>query len=122
MVYFTSMPEVEISESHLRQLRERAGLSVRELARQIDTHHTNVSYWERTGRIGKSEFLAPVAQALGVTVEEVLGLPRSKQGPTPGGRLGQIFEAASRLPRRQQQKIIEFVEPFVAQHSNGSSS
>jgi transcriptional regulator with XRE-family HTH domain len=112
------MPE----DSHptpLRELRERAGLTVRQLAKLIGTYHTNVSSWERTGRVAKTEFVAPLATALGVTVEEILGLPRSRQGPTPGGKLGQIFESASRLPRSQQQKIIEMAEAYIAQYEQG---
>ena len=92
---------------------------MRQLAKQIGTYHTNVSAWERTGRVAKTEFLAPLATALGVTVEEILGLPRSRQGPTPGGKLGQIFESASRLPRNQQQKIIDMAEAYIAQYEQG---
>lgn len=118
-VYSSTMNKKDASGSHLRELRERAGISVRELARQLDIHHTNIVYWEKTGRVAKVELLPQLASILGVSVEEVLGQPRSKRAPAAPGRLGQIFEAASRLPRRQQQKIIEFVEPFIRQHANG---
>ena len=102
--------------SPLRTLRERAGLSVRGLARQIDESHTNVSYWERSGQLPRSDKLAPIAQALGVTIEALLGEPRSRRAAGPGGRTGRVFEAVSRLPRRQQEKIVEVVEALVAQH------
>jgi hypothetical protein len=39
--------------------------------------------------------------------------PRPKQR-TAQGRLQLLFAAASRLPRRQQEKTDEFVEGFVA--------
>lgn len=99
--------------SPLRQLREHAGLSVRELARQLDIHHSNIVYWEKTGRIAKVELLPQMANVLGVSVEEVLGKPRPKRAPVAPGKLGQVFEAAAKLPRRQQQKIIDIVEPFI---------
>lgn len=102
----------------LRELRERAGFTVRQLAKQLGTYHTNVSSWERSGRVAKTEYVAPLAAALGVTVEEILGLPRKRQGPVPGGKLGQVMEAASRLPRRQQQKIIDMAEAFILQYEN----
>ena len=108
----------EMKDSHLRRLRLQAGLTVRELARQVGTHHTNVSTWERSGKIAKTECLVSMADALGVTLEEVLGLEPSRSGPTPGGRLGQLFETASKLPRTQQQRIIEFVEPFIERYEN----
>ena len=106
------------TKSDLRKLRETAGLSVRELARQIDESHTNVSYWERSGQIPRSDKLAAIAKALGVTVEQLLGEPTARRVATPGGKARQVFEAVSRLPRRQQQKIVEVVEALIAQHAH----
>ena len=100
--------------SNLRKLRMKAGISVRELARRIDEQPTNVSYWERTGKLPRSDVLAPIADALGVSVEEILGLPKSKNVRAPGGKLGQVFGEVSKLPRRQQQKVIEMAEGFLA--------
>ena len=95
--------------------------AVRQPAKQIGTYHTNVSSWESTGRIAKTELVSPLAAALGVTVEEILGLPRVRQGPTPGGKLGQILESAARLPRSQQQKIIDMAEAYIAQYEQAHS-
>ena len=98
-------------------LRNDAGLTVRELARQIGTSHTTVMYWERVGKVGKTEFLLPMAKALGVTVEEVLGQARPRKTITAGGKMGQLFEEASKLPRSQQDKVIAVLEPFVSAHA-----
>lgn len=117
MVYKSSMlPQKPSAQSHLTRLREQAGLTVRELARQLGTAHTNVMYWERAGKVAKTEFVAPMAKAFGVTVDEVLGEPRPRKTVTAGGKMGQLFEAASQLPRRQQEKIIAVLEPFVNEH------
>ena len=59
-----------------------------------------------------------MAKALGVTVEELLGAPKPRRAAAPGGRAGRVFEAVSRLPRRQQDKIVDVVEALVAQHAN----
>ncbi|HXP61964.1 MAG TPA: helix-turn-helix transcriptional regulator [Dongiaceae bacterium] len=104
------------TKSNLRQLREASGLSVRELARQIGESPTNVSYWERSGQIPRSDVLAPLAKALGITVEEVLGEPKPRRNVAPGGRLGQVFQQVAKLPRRQQDKVLEVVNALVAQH------
>lgn len=58
-----------------------------------------------------------MAKALGVTVDELLGEPKPKRVVTPGGKLGEVFDSVSKLPRRQQQKVIEFVEAFVDKKS-----
>jgi len=60
-----------------------------------------------------------VADALNVSVEDLVGTNgKKKRGAGPTGRMRQLFEAASRLPRSQQQKIAAVVEAFVAQHAN----
>jgi transcriptional regulator with XRE-family HTH domain len=107
--------------SRLRAFREAAGLSQRELARQIGQDQSNIRYWEQSGNLPRSDVLVPMAQALGVTVEEVLGAARPKRVVGPGGKLGRAFQEALRLPRRQQEKLAEFVKIFVAQHPNGNS-
>lgn len=121
-VYTLTMSNTTAQGSHLRDLRERAGISVRELARQLDIHHTNIVYWEKTGRVAKAELLPQLAAILGVSVEEVLGQPRPRRVPAAPGKLGQVFEAAAKLPRRQQQKIIEFVEPFIRERSKAEAA
>lgn len=104
--------------SRLRALREAAGLSIRELARQIGERHTNVLYWETSGGLPRSNVLIPMAKALGVSVEELLGQPKPKRAQPAGGKLGQAFERAAKLPRRQQAKIAEVVEALVDHQLN----
>jgi transcriptional regulator with XRE-family HTH domain len=108
------------TKSNLRQLREAAGLSVREFARQVGESATNVSYWERSGQLPRSDVLAPMAKALGVSVEALLGEPTPRRTAKPGGKAGTVFEAVSRLPRRQQQKILEVVEAMVEKHTKAA--
>ena len=102
----------------LRALREKSGLTARELARQVGTTHQNILYWEKIGRVAKTELLIPMSKALGVTVEEVLGEERPRKTIVAGGKMGQLFEEASRLPRSQQEKIVSVLEPFVAAHAS----
>ena len=107
--------------SRLKAFREAAGLSQRELARQIDQDQSNIRYWEQSGNLPRSDVLLPMAKALGVTVEELLGESRPKRVVSPGGRSRQLFEAVSKMPRRQQEKILDILEPFVRQHANSDA-
>jgi transcriptional regulator with XRE-family HTH domain len=111
----------KVRATRLRQLRQAAGLSLRELARQIGQEHSNVVYWETSGNFPRSDMLLPIAKALGVTVDELLGESRPKRVLSPGGKMRQLFEAASKLPRSQQEKVLAVLEPFVAQHANGGA-
>jgi transcriptional regulator with XRE-family HTH domain len=108
---------VSDSTSNLRRLREAAGLSQRELARIIGQDQSNVSFWERTGKTPKSEVLVPMAAALGVTVEELLGEKKPRRAG-PSGRALQSFERVSHLPRSQQKKILDVVDALLAQQAS----
>jgi len=100
---------------HLRALREAVGISQRELARMLDVHYSNVSFWERTGTVPRSTLVPKMAEILGVSVEQVLGLTATaKRKAAPPGRAKLAFDAVARLPRRQQDKILEMVEAFVS--------
>jgi transcriptional regulator with XRE-family HTH domain len=103
---------------HLKALRETAGLSQRELAEQIGEIHSNVHYWESSGNLPRSNVLLPMAKALGVTVEELLGEARPRRTVSPGGKLGSLVEQISKLPRRQQEKVVEFLENYLRGMSN----
>ena len=120
MLYFPSMPH-ETPKVDLTAMRERAGLTRREFARRLETSHTNVNAWEKSGWITKTEFIAPAADILGVTVEDLLGLPKKRSNPIPGGKLGQAFAEASKLPRSKQQQVSALLEAFVAQHQAKAS-
>ena len=108
--------QISAKGTHLRRLRQNAGLSMRELARQIDQDHSNLRYWEQTGNLPRSNVLIPMAKALGVSVEELLGQPKPRRQTTPAGRMRLLFEAASKLSRTKQEKIIAILEPFVREN------
>jgi transcriptional regulator with XRE-family HTH domain len=99
--------------NRLRELREAAGLTLRELARQLGEDHSNVGYWERTGTLPRSNVLVPMAAALGVTVEELLGQDKPRRTAAPGGKVRSVFEQVQKLPRRRQDKIVEVVEALL---------
>jgi len=120
LLYAVTVAQIIEKKNSLRALREAAGLSQRELARLIDQDQSNIHFWEVSGTLPRSNVLIPMARVLGVTVGDLLGqTPSRKRKGAPPGKLGLLFEAVTCLPRRQQQKIIEILEPFVAQHANG---
>lgn len=108
--------------AHLAALRRSAGLTQAELADAVGVPHTNIAFWEFSDKPPRSDFLPKLAQALDVTVEVLLAPtapppPARKRGPR--GRLLRAFEAASSLPKRQQQLVEQFVSTLVAQRKAG---
>ena len=72
-----------------------------------------VAHWERRSISLSPEQVVKLAQALDVSIEELFGGNGTRKPTGYSGRMRQLFEAASRLPRRQQEKIVEFVEPYI---------
>jgi transcriptional regulator with XRE-family HTH domain len=103
-------------------LREAAGLTQQQLADQLGVDQSNIAFWERWGKAPRGEVLPEMARALAVSVDELLGVTAPKRKKQAAkGRLQQVFEEVAKLPRRQQQKVIEMAEGFLALHRNSSS-
>ena len=109
--------------AHLIALRAAAGLTQVELASAIGETQQNVAYWEQSEYPPRADVVPKLAKALGVRVEDVLDLETTSPARRPGpvGRVQKAFEKVARLPRRQQDKIIDIVEAFVAQHDRKAS-
>lgn len=76
--------------------------------------------YERRANNPSVEFVRQAARTLGVSMTELLGedvqIKRArKTGPT--GKVHKIFEEVSKLPRRQQEKIVEVVSALVSQYA-----
>jgi len=118
----TKQPRSALGQ-RLANARERAGISQKELARQLGTTQQRIAYWERKATGFRSEAtLAKLTKILGISADELLGT-RTPRTPVakPVGRARQLFEAVSKLPRRQQEKILDILEPFVREHIGGSN-
>jgi transcriptional regulator with XRE-family HTH domain len=101
-------------------LREQTGLSQQQVAERLGMTQRAYAYWERNPVALRPEQFQQLARVLSVSVEELLGESPSKRGGTgPAGKMRQLFDAASRLPRSQQQKISAVLEPFIRQHAGG---
>ena len=101
--------------------REETGLSQRELAEKLGITQRALSWWEREQVALRPEQIAQLAATLMVSTDYLLGVETSKKrGTGPIGKARRAFEAVSRLPRHQQQKIIEVVESFVANHGEAA--
>jgi transcriptional regulator with XRE-family HTH domain len=120
---FTSLPYDRRMAQHsdsargqrLRAFRQAAGLSQGELAARLGVHRSNIGFWENNGIIPRSDLLTPMAEALGVTVADLLGKDtKPKRMAAPTGRARLVFDTVSKMPRRQQQHIIRVVEDLIA--------
>ena len=101
----------------LHELREAAGLSQQQLADKLGMSQRAYSHWERRPVALRPDQLQSLASALSLPVETLLANGESKRrGSGPAGKMRQLFEAASKLPRNQQEKILAILQPFVREH------
>jgi transcriptional regulator with XRE-family HTH domain len=109
--------------ARLVALRQAAGLSQAELAELVDEPQANIAYWERSEKPPRSDALPKLARVLGVSIEEVLGdaNPPVAHRAGPVGQVQKIFEEVRRLPRRQQQKVIDVVAALLEQYRKQAS-
>jgi transcriptional regulator with XRE-family HTH domain len=106
----------------LHALREAAGLSQRQLADKLGMSQRAYSHWERRPVALRPEQLQSLATALNISAGVLLANGESKRrGSGPAGKMRQLFEAASKLPRSQQDKILGILQPFIREHANGNS-
>jgi len=104
--------EAPIFGQRLAALRRGKGLSQTQLADLLNTTRKMIDYYERRAGNPSLDFIQRAAEALDVSVAELLGsqpkAARGKAGPTP--QLQLRFEQIRRLPRKEQDFIIRFID------------
>ena len=102
--------------------RQQAGLSQIQVAERLGITQPSYADWERRVVALKPEYLPKLATLLHVSVDYLLGNEAKKpRNSGPSGRVRRVFEAVSRLPRKQQQKVVEMAEGFLALQANKSN-
>lgn len=85
------------------------------MAEKLGLSQPVVSDYERGASRLHGELILKVAEILNVSPDELLGKETNKPKARPSGKVQQVFEEVSNLPRRQQDKVVEFVSAFVRQ-------
>ena len=102
--------------------RQAAGLTQARVAGKLGITQHAYAYWERHPVALRPDQLQQLAAALNVSVESLMNQQATRRrasGPT--GKARQLFEAVSKLPRRQQEKVLAVLEPFIREHVNGGA-
>lgn len=127
MAVATSWPSMKTQDEHVfsRELGTRiasARKSQHRTQQQVADHlgiaQQTVAHYE-AGRMRIPAFhLPPLAEILGLSVDELLGrdIRSGKRGPTP--KLQKQFERISQLPRAKQMVLMEMLDGVLAQTSH----
>ena len=111
----SSKPRTPFGE-RLYIAREALGLSQTQVADKMGVSQKAYAVWERYPVALRADQIEQLAEILNVAVEGFFSSNgHSKRGTGPTGKVRQVFDKVSKLPRHQQNKVVEFVEAFVNQ-------
>jgi len=101
--------------ARLAELRKERGLTQVQLAERLEITQQQLASYEVGRRRVPVSLLAPLAESLAASVEELLGAaPKAKKrGPAP--KLERHLERISQLPRARQRFVLEMLDT-VLQH------
>lgn len=107
----------------LHAMREAAGLTQQQVAHQLGITQASYALWERRNVALRADQLAKLSETLGVTTDSlIIGASHGKARGGPIGKMRNLFDAASRLPRSQQQRIAGVVEDMLTAQRVATSS
>jgi transcriptional regulator with XRE-family HTH domain len=104
-------------------LRQARGLTQIELAKAAETTQRAISYYETEAEFPIASALIPLARALRVTTDELLGVKPAKldQGKPRSRRLWKRFQRMASLPERDQRAVIRLINSLATSNGNGQS-
>jgi transcriptional regulator with XRE-family HTH domain len=109
----TSRPRTAFGE-RLAHFRRSKGISQKRLAEELGVTQSAIANWERRSVTLSPEQIATLAKVLEVSLDDLFGTGEvPKESSLPGGRVREVFEEVGRLPRRQQEKIVDVVAAYV---------
>ncbi len=101
--------------ARLVELRKSRGLTQAQLAERLDVGQQQIASYEVGRRRIPVSQLSALAEALGVSVEQLLGNePKAKRrGPPP--KLERHFQRIAQLPKARQKFVLEVLDSVLQQ-------
>jgi transcriptional regulator with XRE-family HTH domain len=120
------MPKTRVATSEdetfgrrLARLRKVAGYSQRAFAAEIGISNRMVAYYEAQTKHPPAHLLPSIADALGLTVDQLLGrsdIP-SRKAPT-NTRLVRQLRQVEKLPAHARRSVLEHIDGLVAKYGS----
>ena len=105
--------------ARIAQLRKEQNITQVQLAETLGVSQQTVNAYEMGHRRVPVSALSVLANALAISLEELIGTPQpagaKKRGPAP--KLLQQVERIQRLPKAQQRFVMQMIDTVLAQQS-----
>ena len=100
--------------ARMARLRKAAGYTQRELGEEIGTSQRMVAYYEAQTEHPPTKLMPAIAQALGVSADELLGLAAARARPkAPASRLDRRLRAVQQLPAAEKRQVLAFIDALL---------
>jgi len=107
----------------LARLRRARGLTQIELGRVVGLSDRMISYYEKKADRPPAQVLPEMARALGVSVDELLGVrPLAQDPPLVSVRLWKRFKLVEKLPPTERRMVFQLIDGFLARRGPDSRS
>lgn len=102
--------------TRLAQLRKAAGYTQQQLADEIGASRRQIAYYESESEHPPANLLIDLAQALGTSTDELLGLAidRKRAAPAVSSRLERRLKLIERMPAKPKQQLLGLIDTFIA--------
>lgn len=115
-------PKADLKESfgeRIERLRKARGLTQEELAERIGSTQRVIAYYEGETTHIPSNLLVPLAKALRISVDELLGLKRDQIQSPRYASLWRKLKKAEALSKKDQKAVLHYIEALLAKARNG---
>jgi transcriptional regulator with XRE-family HTH domain len=113
-----TMPKQKIEElsdfgRRLVRLRKAAGYTQVELAKELEVSQRMVSYYEGHSDYPPASLLPKLAEILGVSADELLGIKPLKKAKKPDTRLQRRVQQIEKLPTKERRQLIQVIDTYL---------
>jgi transcriptional regulator with XRE-family HTH domain len=99
----------------LAELRKAAGFTQTAFAAEIDVSQRMMAYYESPTAHPPANLLPRIAQALGVSMETLLGTETAKRRAKPSDtRLQRRLQQLEKLPPEERRQVLQVLDAFIA--------
>jgi transcriptional regulator with XRE-family HTH domain len=99
--------------ARLTELRKAAGYTQVELANALDTSQRMVAYYETRAEHPPAALLPQMAQALGASVEELLGIKPVRRAKKPDTRLRRRLQQIEKMDPKERRQLLQVIDAFI---------
>jgi len=94
-------------------LRKKADYTQVELASELGITQRMISYYEGHTDYPPSALLPDLAEVLGVSTDQLLGVKPIKKTPKPDSRLQRRVKQIEKLPTKDRRQLVQVIDTFL---------